>query len=151
MRGIPTIDDTTMKLAKTLAHVKDVVAYTTDLTPQKYGTAVHTAFAAKVKSLGLPGVAPSDVETTWGGSYYGAEGSVRTDVVLRNDMGNVIAIYDVKTGKKGIEPARAAELRLKVGVGNDVPVIQMSFEAITLKCAPFGNAFLVQTVLNYGG
>lgn len=98
------------------------------------------------------GIAASDVETTFGGDYYGAKGSVRTDVVLRNDVGQVIAIYDVKTGEKGIEPARAAELRLKVGVGNEVPVIQMSFKyGLSRKHSFFSKAFLVQTPFYYGG
>ena len=91
----------------------------------------------------------SDVETTFGGDRYGAKGSVRTDVILRNEVGDVIAIYDVKTGEKGIEPERAAELRIKAGVGNEVPIMQMSF--------PYGisrkmlrKSFGVSTVLNYG-
>jgi hypothetical protein len=149
LTGISRIDDTTMALAKILAHVKDTVAYVPGLSPQQYGTAVHVAFAAAVKAAGLPGIASSDVETTWGGDYYGAKGSVRTDVVLRNDAGDVIAIYDVKTGRKGIEPARAAELRLKVGVGNDVKLIQLSFEAISFKSAFFGSVS-IQTVFNDG-
>lgn len=65
--------------------------------------------------------------------------------MLRNDVGDVIAIYDVKTGEKGIEPARAAYLRLKVGVGNEVPIIQMSFKhGLSRKFAPVAKALFVE-------
>jgi hypothetical protein len=152
LTGISTIDDTTKQLANTLARVKDVVEYLPTLSPQRYGTEVHTAFAAAVRAQNLPGIAPSDVETTFGGGRYGAKDSVRTDVVLRNDVGDVIAIYDVKTGDKSIDPVRAARLRLKVGVGNEVPIFQMSFtDGITRKYAFFSAASVVQITLNYGG
>ena len=152
LTGISTIDDTTKQLANTLARVKDVVEYLPTFSPQRYGTEVHTAFAAAVRVQNLPGIAPSDVETTFGGGRYGAKDSVRTDVVLRNDVGDVIAIYDVKTGDKSIDPVRAARLRLKVGVGNEVPIIQMSFtDGITRKYAFFSAASVVQITLNYGG
>jgi len=65
---------------------------------------------------------------------------------LRNDVGDVVAIYDVKTGEKGIEPKRAAELRLKAGVGNEVPIIQMSFPyGLSRKNAILEGSFSVQT------
>jgi len=147
LTGISKIDDTTKQLANTLARIKDVVDYLPTFTPQRYGSAVHNEFATTVRALGLRGIAPSDVETTFGGDYYGAKGSVRTDVVLRNDVGDVIAIYDVKTGEKGIEPARAAYLRLKVGVGNEVPIIQMSFkDGITRKYIPMRKTLFVQAI-----
>jgi hypothetical protein len=148
----PVINSTTARLAIILQRVKDAVENTSDLSPQRYGIEVHSAFAAEVKAQGQQlGIAASDVETTFGGNYYGAKGSVRTDVVLRNDVGQVIAIYDVKTGEKGIEPARAAELRIKVGVGNEVPIIQISFKyGLSRKYALSGKA-LVQAPLNCGG
>ena len=102
LTGISTIDNTTKQLATTLARIKDSVEYLPTLTPQGYGRAVHTAFAAAVRVQGLRGIAPSDVETTFGGNRYGAKGSIRTDVVLRNDVGDVIAIYDVKTAKRAL-------------------------------------------------
>lgn len=148
LTGISKIDDTTKQLANTLARIKDVVDHASDLAPQVYGIRVHTAFATAVKNSGLPGIAPADVETTFGGDYRGAKGSVRTDVVLRNDAGDVITIYDVKTGEKGIEPARAAYLRFKVGVGNDVPIIQMSFkDGITRKSASLRQTLFVRVAL----
>jgi hypothetical protein len=103
-----------------------MVDYLPDYTPQKYGIVIHKAFAGAVLLERLPGIGAGDVETTFGGHYYGAENSVRTDVVLRNEAGDIIAIYDVKTGKAGITPSRAAELRAKTGTGFGVPVIELN-------------------------
>jgi hypothetical protein len=121
----PKIDETTLKLTTTLAGVMDVVQYTPGITPQEYGRSVHEKFADIVRVLELPGVGYGDVETTFGGTYYGAKGSIRTDVVLRDDTGKIIAIYDVKTGDATIGAARAAELRAKTKAGDDVPIIEM--------------------------
>lgn len=119
------IDDTTVKLTTTLGHAMDIVEPTPGLSPQAYGRMVHEHFADMVRVAGLPGIARDDVETTFGGAYYGAKGSIRTDVVLRNDAGEVIAIYDVKTGDATIGAMRAAELRTKVGVDNRVPILEL--------------------------
>lgn len=124
--GDPRIVSTTVKLNTILAHVMDVVEPGSDaLTPQEYGRLVHERFADTVRILGIPGIGYDDVETTFGGAYYGAKDSVRTDVVLRDEAGNVIAIYDVKTGMAEMRPARAAQLRVRVGVNNSVPIYQL--------------------------
>jgi hypothetical protein len=124
--GDPQIVSTTVRLNEILAHVMDVVEPGSDaLTPQEYGRLVHERFVDTVRILGLPGIGYDDVETTFGGAYYGAKDSVRTDVVLRDEAGKVIAIYDVKTGMAEMRPARAAELRVKVGVDNSVPIYQL--------------------------
>ncbi len=119
------VDQTTVKLTTILGHVMDVVEYVPGTTPQEYGRLVHERFADTVRVLGLPGIAYEDVETTFGGSYYGEKGSIRTDVVLRDDANNVVAIYDVKTGHAIIGAARAAELRAKAGVDKSVPIFEL--------------------------
>ena len=129
--GIQAIDETTVKLSNTLARVMDAVKYSPDLNPALYGTEVHTAFAAAVRLQQIPGV---EVEPTFG-PYYGAKGSLRPDAILRNDGGDVIAIYDVKTGDQEIDAVRAARLRLAAGVENDVPVIEMRIRHIVLRKA----------------
>ena len=145
LTGISTIDDTTKKLTSTLVSVLDVVEHGPNLTPQAYGSIVHTAFAAAVRIQALPGIGFSDVETTFGGDYYGSKGSIRTDVVLRNDIGDVIAIYDVKTGESGIDPARAAQLRAKTGGGLSVPVIELSIRrGVTGKQMFSGSQLLIR-------
>jgi hypothetical protein len=139
LTGISTTDDTTKQLANTLARVKDLVNYLPDLGPALYGTEVHTAFATALRLQQLPGV---EVEPTFGGPYYGAKDSVRPDAILRNDAGDIVAIYDVKTGESGIDPIRAARLRVNAGVGNDVPVIELSIPyGVRRKNASFAISF----------
>jgi hypothetical protein len=104
------------------------------ITPQQYGTFIHLQFADAVRSARLPGIASVDVETTFPeGDSYGSPDSIRTDVVLRNDEGKIIAIYDVKTGESGLTPARADQLRAKTGALSDTPVIELRLEGILLK------------------
>jgi hypothetical protein len=129
LTGIETIDETTKNLTATLAGVVDTVDYVPGMTPQAYGIAVHVSFATAVRTAGFRGIGLFDVETTFGldpDDPYGAKGSIRTDVVLRNDAGDIIAIYDVKTGTKEISPARAAKLRARTGVGRNVPIIELN-------------------------
>jgi hypothetical protein len=59
--------------------------------------------------------------------------SVRPDIVLRDDIGDVAAIYDIKTGEKGIDPQRARELRAATGARPDVPIIVMYTDEAILK------------------
>jgi hypothetical protein len=54
-----------------------------------------------------------------------SEGSIRTDVILRNEIGDPIAIYDAKTGDAELRPDRIKDLREKVGAGPDIPVIEL--------------------------
>jgi hypothetical protein len=97
-------------------------------TPRDFGTAVHTEFARAVRTLNLPGIGRIGVEQSFdkdGEARWGADGSIRTDVVLRNPKGIIIAIYDLKTGNAIIRPPRANELRTMTGAGSDVPVIEL--------------------------
>jgi hypothetical protein len=74
------------------------------------------------------GIGFDDVETTFSlepDARYGAKGSIRTDVVLRNTVGDIIAIYDVKTGKDPLGPKRVREIREKTGAGPNVPVFEV--------------------------
>jgi len=91
-----------------------------------YGIRVHAEFANAVRARNLPGIGKAGVEQSFdaeGLARYGLDGSIRTDVVLRNEAGKIIAIYDVKTGKAAMRPAREAEIRDFTKVGPDVPVI----------------------------
>jgi len=61
--------------------------------PQQFGTAVHTVFAAAVRSMNLPGIGRTGVEQSFdkgGLAKYGQDGSIRTDVVLRNAKGVIL-------------------------------------------------------------
>lgn len=123
----------------------DVVEWTPDLTPQTYGTAVHVAFAAAVRLGSYPGIGFFDVETPFGAepdAPCGSKGSIRTDVLLRNEVGDIIAIYDLKTGETGLKPGRVKELRQKSGVGPNIPIIELhAIRGVTLKCALVSGVF----------
>ena len=120
------IDETSVKLANILGPIADAVDRIPNLTSQEYGRVVHEVFGATVRALNLPGIGIDGVETTFPTGSYGARGSIRTDVALRDEFGRIIAIYDVKTGERGLDPARVAQLRAKTGVGSNVPVFEIS-------------------------
>lgn len=122
--GISTIDQTTDILGKKLAKIIDTLPHGRG---PLYGIAVHTAFGVAVRFGNIRGIGPKDVETTWGGVdlRYGSLGSIRTDVILRNDVGDPIAIYDVKTGGARLTEARVQELRQSVAPSSRIPVIEL--------------------------
>jgi hypothetical protein len=96
--------------------------------PWLYGIMVHTEFAHAVRVLNLPGIGRDRVEQSFNSLgkivRYGMDGSIRTDVVLRDRSGDqIIAIFDVKTGNAIMEPATETKYRLHTKVGPDVPII----------------------------
>jgi hypothetical protein len=122
------IEQTTEILHKVVLAVATAVIRRPGSTPPQFGTAVHTAFAAAVRKLNLPGIGTTGVEQSFdkdGLANYGQDGSIRTDVVLRNRRGIIIAIYDLKTGNAIIRPSRARELRAMTDSGPNVPVIEL--------------------------
>ena len=129
LTGISRIDEVTVALGKTLAAVVDTIGLVPRMDPLEYGRTVHFAFANAVRFGDFPGIGLLDVETTFGDepdTHYGAKGSIRTDVILRNDVGDIIAIYDVKTGRSGLTRARVAELRAKTRAGPGVHFIEIN-------------------------
>lgn len=139
LTGISTIDETTIALAKTLAKVVDGLGIIPGMDAGRYGTLVHGVFATAVRLGNFRGIGPSDVETTFSldpDAHYGSKGSIRTDVILRNDVGDIIAIYDVKTGTRGLSRSRGAELRAKTRTGPSVPIIELNLlRGVQLKYA----------------
>lgn len=128
--GIPTIDETTEKLSASLIKAMDGSEFIPNQTPQAYGVAVHASFAGFVKADDLPGIGREGVEQSFllkDVVTYGVAGSVRTDVTLRDIGGDVIAIYDVKTGGAVLSASRADELRAHTGAAPNVPVIELHF------------------------
>ena len=92
-----------------------------------YGIMVHTQFGHEIRARNLPGIGQAGVEQTFNLTNiarYGAQG-IRTDVVLRNHEGRIIAIFDVKTGNARMDAAREEDIRRHTGVGPDVPIIIM--------------------------
>lgn len=126
--GIQSIDETSDALSDILASVMNGLEYLPSMNPSVYGTLVHGLFGTAVRLRGLPGV--GDIEQTFSlddaDPYYGLAGSIRTDVTLRNIQGDIIAIYDVKTGNTPLSRARADELRLKTNAVPNAPVFELN-------------------------
>lgn len=128
LTGISTIDNATKALSETLAQTMVRVDFIPEWTPAVYGTAVHVDFANQVRFQGIPGIGPDDVEQSFFDKdevRYGDPSSIRTDILLRNDVGDIIAIYDVKTGGATLSAGRVRELRDHTGVGIEVPIIEL--------------------------
>jgi hypothetical protein len=90
---------------------------------------VHKTFELELRLGAVPGVEVSDIEATFGGTgRYGSKGSVRPDVLLRNEAGDIMAIYDVKTGRGEIDDARAQRLRNVIGIGPRIPIIELHLD-----------------------
>ncbi|MGU3465538.1 hypothetical protein ACLBXO_11850 [Methylobacterium sp. C33D] len=115
-----------------------------------YGIEVHTKFAARMRELDLPGIGRHGIEQSFSAGdlvRYGLDGSIRTDVILRDGRTNaapIRAIWDIKTGKAQLTPARARELRRGVGVDDSVPVIEIhlrrgnSVKGVSISAVLFG-------------
>ena len=130
----PRIDIASAKLTIILALIMDSLVRPPDMSPQEYGTRIHAVFAALAKAANITGIRPEDVETTFPEGPYGSPDSIRTDVVLRDTTtGTIIAIYDVKTGKADLSPARADQLRSKTKAPPGTPVIQLRDTGAMLK------------------
>lgn len=126
--GIQSIDETSDTLSDILTSVMNGLEYLPSMKPSVYGTLVHAIFGAAVRLRDLPGV--GDIERTFSlddaDPYYGMVGSIRTDLTLRNVQGDIIAIYDVKTGDTPLSRARADELRLKTNASQKTPVFELN-------------------------
>ncbi|KPF95394.1 hypothetical protein IP86_19190 [Rhodopseudomonas sp. AAP120] len=137
LTGIQEIDETSEALSDCLAGVMNAVEYLPTMSPSNYGVAVHMAFGAAVRALNLPGV--GDIERSFSldnfNPRYGLRDTIRTDVTLRNIQGDIIAIYDVKTGDDPVSPARAEELRLMTRAAPGTPVFELNIvRGISRKC-----------------
>jgi Phage portal protein len=125
--GDPLVDSTTEKLNGILDRVVARIGPRPDLTAGQYGQLVHDEFEREVRAAHLPGIADEDLEKTFGvseGASYGEKDSIRPDVVLRDDQGNIVAIYDVKTGR-GFSSFSVIKYRLRTGSDSFVPLFEL--------------------------
>jgi hypothetical protein len=148
--GMSTVDETTEKLRTIL---EKVVNSRGEGYGPEYGTAIHRDFGDAVKDAIRSENLRGDirVEHTYPEGdewWYSKKGTIRTDVVLRNDGGEVIAIYDVKTGGAYLDAKRVQELRVKTKAGPDIPVIEMHIQrGLSLKSlAPKARYFWLITL-----
>jgi hypothetical protein len=132
--GDPRIDRTTEILLDTLVEAVNELGVdpSAEMRSVLFGTLAHSHFARKVRTLDLPGIGEDGVEQNWhmGDLWdYGISGAKRTDVYLKDPLGNPIAIYDLKTGNARLTRARIRELREAVGVKN-IPVIELRWRDV---------------------
>jgi hypothetical protein len=124
--GNPRIDRTTERLLSVLA---DTVQSLGPGAGPIFGIRAHVEFGRRVEELNIPGIRDKGVEQSFslgGAARYGLEGSVRTDVVLRDREGIPIAVYDLKTGNARLTPSRVREIRDALGWPN-IPVIELRY------------------------
>ena len=126
--GNPAIDKTTDRLIQTLGTVSETVGVGSG---PYYGVVVHTEFARSVRAQDLPGIGKTGVEQSFSMedvARYGLDGTIRTDVVLRDPSssnGTPIAVWDVKTGNARLSGPRVKQIRQYLRVGSDVPIIEL--------------------------
>lgn len=129
--GDAKIDRTTDELVDI---VKDVVARVGPGQGPLYGTRIHAEAARTLRQLDLPGIGVHGVEQSFSltdTARYGLNGSVRTDIVLRDgrtEASPIRAIWDIKTGTAGLNSRRVRELRQGLGVDETVPVIEIHID-----------------------
>lgn len=135
----PAIDRTTDILLETLARIHALAG---NGSGPWYGTRIHVLFANDVVLQNLPGIGSTGVEESFSLgdiARYGEDGTVRVDVFMTDDTGKIIAVWDVKTGGARLTGARVSELRAEVGVGSEVPVIELHVtRGATLKVRALG-------------
>jgi hypothetical protein len=146
----PKINNTTDILLQTLARIHGLVGGGSG---PWYGTRIHLLFANDVKLQNLPGIGNSGVEQSFSlGDIadYGEDGTVRVDVYMRDDTGNIIAIWDVKTGGAVLTGARVRQLRAEAGVGSEIPVIELHvLRGATLKARLLGGSVNIVAVIRF--
>jgi hypothetical protein len=129
--GNPKIDGSSEKLVAILMEVDAGIG--PGAGPQ-YGSMVHFAFASAVRLQDLPGIGALGVEQSFdsqGVQDYGKDGTIRTDVVLRDGDGPrdpIIAVWDLKTGSATLRPQRVDQIRSTLGIGTDVPILELHIQ-----------------------
>lgn len=126
--GDPRIDAKTDEILDVL---KEVVEDTEPGEGFLYGIEIHAKLAARLRELDLPGIGRHGVEQSFVAGdivRHGLSGSIRTDVILRDGRTGaapIRAIWDIKTGERGLSLSRVRALRAAAGVDDSVPVIEI--------------------------
>lgn len=126
--GHPKIDLTSDRLVEVM---KEVVATVGTGKGALYGIAIHSEAAKQISDADFPGIGRRGVEQSFslGDTVrYGLNGSIRTDIVLRDGRtiaAPILAVWDIKTGGAKLTPERAAQIRQHLDVGDDVPIIEL--------------------------
>lgn len=130
--GNPRIDAKTELLMDVVAEIAETIGNDGGAVD---GIKIHTLAAAAIRALDIPGIGRDGVEQSFSGGdivRYGLHGSIRTDIVARDGRTRaapILAVWDIKIGDAELSPARVARIRAELGVGKDVPVIQIHVRA----------------------
>jgi hypothetical protein len=90
-----------------------------------YGTHVHTAFAAEVRSLGRSNLHPEVSYLNGIPVRYGKPGSVRLDVV-KGPKAQPTGVWDLKTVSARLTASRIAQIRRHLPKGyQNIPVLEV--------------------------
>lgn len=113
-----------------------------------YGTHVHTETANILREMNIPGIGREGIEQSFSFGdlvRYGFNGSVRTDAILRNEQsGEILAVWDIKTGNERLYPSRVAEIRRNLNISDDIPVIEVNVNlGINVKDCEYGSEFAI--------
>jgi hypothetical protein len=123
--GDPLIDEITDRLHAVASQVHDMLG---DGGGLAYGRDFHNEFARGVRGLNIPDLSAEVTYDRGVPMPYATPGAIRTDVILRSykdGITSVTAIWDLKTGNAILSETRAAEIREKVGVGRETPLIEI--------------------------
>jgi hypothetical protein len=112
------LDKVQRKTDKAVDTVNNRIATTgVHMSPSQFGTAVHKDLKDQIASLNDPNFrAEVSYWKMKEDKVYGRPGSIRVDVLERAD-GNVVCVYDIKTGqsrRSGLTPARMLEIARNV-------------------------------------
>jgi hypothetical protein len=112
------LDKVQRKTDKAVDTVNNRIAITgVHMSPSQFGTAVHKDLKDQIASLNDPNFrAEISYWKMKEDKVYGRPGSIRVDVLERAD-GNVVCVYDIKTGqsrRSGLTPARMLEIAKNV-------------------------------------
>ena len=88
-----------------------------------YGTHVHTEFRIEVNNLNNPNLGTGVSYLNGMEVHYGTAGSVRLDIVEYGPQGQVVRVFDLKTGTATLTAQRIAQIQLHVGAA--VPVVEI--------------------------
>src|SRR5262249_12440418 len=103
--------DTQKLTNKSAAEVKTKEPY---LGPAVYSTRVHTVLRDKVLAENNQNFRPEVSFLKGKEETYGRKGSIRIDVLDKADDRDLVCVYDIKTGQRGLSPARIDEIKRNV-------------------------------------
>jgi hypothetical protein len=84
----------------------------TGMTPQAYGTAVHSAMKAEINALsnGSDNLKAEYSLIEGDDARYGQVGSTRLDIFNYIPSTNTVCVYDIKTGTRGLDASQATRI-----------------------------------------